>query len=103
MHPMSRVLSILSLFGLLLAISAAASAANETHTGKVKSATAKQIVVTHGDQDHTFQIDASTKITLRGTEAKATDLKANDSVTVTAKKSKEGNMTATKIEATRAS
>ena len=102
MTAVSKMLSVLSVLGLVLALSAAVSAADETHMGKVKSANAQQLVVTHENQDHTFKIDASTKITLDGKDAKATDLKAGDAVTVTAKQSEGGGFLASKIAATRA-
>lgn len=101
MQAMSRALCGLTMIGMLLAAAAAVSAADEPHKGKVKSASAEKLVLTHGDQDHTFKIDETTKITLDGKEAKATDLKAGDSATVTAKQAEGGGMLATKIEATR--
>jgi Cu/Ag efflux protein CusF len=85
----------------MLAVSAAALAADETHSGKVKTASADQIVVSHENQDHTFQVDSATMITLDGKEAKATDLKAGDKVTVTAKQAEGGGLLATKVVATR--
>ena len=102
MTATTRVLSVLAILGLMLALAGSVSAADEPHKGKVKSASAEKLVLSHGDQDHAFQIDASTKITLNGKEAKATDLKAGDSATVTAKQAKGGEMLATKIEVTRA-
>jgi hypothetical protein len=94
------MLSVLTVLGMLLAISTA-YAADEPQSGKVKSASADSLVVTVGTTDHTFKIDADTKVTLDGKEAKATDLKAGDMVKVTSKAGEGANKIATKIEATR--
>jgi hypothetical protein len=102
MYAISRVLSVLAVLGILLASAAAVSAADETQTGKVKSASATQLVLTVQDKDHTFKIDQMTKITLDGKEAKAADLKAGQSCTVTGKQSEGGGFLATRITATSA-
>lgn len=101
MNARIRMLSVLTVLGMLLAISTAARAADEPQSGKVKSASADSLVVTVGTADHTFKIDSSTKVTLDGKEAKATDLKAGDMVKVTSKAGEGANKIATKIEATR--
>src|SRR5262245_2861935 len=102
MNAISRALTVLAVLGIVLALSAPVSAADETHTGKVKSASATQLVLTVQDKDHTFKIDDMTKITLDGKESKAADLKAGQSCTVTAKQSEGGGFLATRISATSA-
>lgn len=101
MNVFVRSVAALSVLGLLLAVSTAARAADETQSGKVKSISAEKLVVTVADKDHTFKIDSKTKITLNGKESKATDLKAGDEVKVTSKQAEGGGQLATKIEATR--
>lgn len=96
-----QLLSVLTVLGMLLAAASAATAADEPQSGKVKSASADKIVVTVGTSDQTFTVDAGTKVTLDGKEAKATDLKAGDMVKITSKAGEGANKIATKVEATR--
>jgi hypothetical protein len=102
MKNFARVLSAAAVFGLMLAVAASSRAADQNYEGKVKSANATQVVVTVAEKDSTFKIAATTKITLDGKEAKATDLKAGDKVKVAAKQTEGGGMEATTITATRA-
>jgi hypothetical protein len=80
MKSFARLLSAAAVFGLMLAVVASSRAADQNYDGKIKSASATQIVVTVADKDHTFKVDATSKITLDGKEAKAADLKAGDKV-----------------------
>ena len=102
MKNFARLLSAVAVFGLMLAVAASSRAADQNYDGKIKSASATQVVVTVADKDHTFKVDATSKITLDGKEAKAADLKAGDKVKVTATQQEGGGMLATKIDATRA-
>ena len=70
-----------------------------TVSGKVTNGQGSVLTVTDAQNvEHKITVTADTKLTKGGKEAKPTDLKINDSVTVQAKKSSDGTLTAISID-----
>jgi ABC-type Fe3+-hydroxamate transport system substrate-binding protein len=88
----------LGLLVVALVLGLASVALADNAKGKVKNAEATKVVVTDADgKDVTFTADEKTKVTIGGKEAKITDLKAGDEVSVTYTKVGE-KMTASAID-----
>ncbi|HQX48673.1 MAG TPA: hypothetical protein PLY87_09125 [Planctomycetaceae bacterium] len=69
-----------------------------THDGTVVSCTSSKLMMKDANgKEHTHSITADTKITCDGKDCKASDLKANEKIRVTTKKTNKG--VATEIEA----
>jgi nitrous oxidase accessory protein NosD len=83
-------------FALLFALPAVATA--DDFNGKVSTAAEGKLVVLVGEDQHTFMVNDKTKITLDGKEAKFEDIKAGQTVKVTATKEGE-KWTASAIDA----
>ena len=92
-----------SLFFLAVALSwwlGARAQAADSHQGKVVKTNAGELVMTDkdGKNQHTMQVPAGAIVTRDGKEAKLTDLKAGDTITVTTD-TEEGKSGVTKVEA----
>jgi Cu/Ag efflux protein CusF len=92
-----------SLFFVAVALSWVMSVpaqAADSHEGKVVKTTAGKLVMTdmEGKQEHSMKVPASATVTRDGEEAKLSDLKAGDTITVTTE-TKKGKPKVTKVEA----
>jgi RNase P/RNase MRP subunit p29 len=72
----------LAILALTLLIAAPAQAAIEI-VGKVVSTENNKLTVTDGSSEHTLDVTKDTTITIKGTEGKLSDLKADQEVKVT--------------------
>jgi Cu/Ag efflux protein CusF len=74
--------------------------AADSHQGKVVETSAGQLVMTDqdGKNQHPMEVPASATVSRNGKEAKLTDLKAGDTITVTTD-TKDGKSMVTKVEA----
>ena|SRR5258706_387511 len=74
--------------------------AADSHQGKVVETSAGKLVMTDmdGKNQHPMEVPASATVSRNGKEAKLTDLKAGDTITVTTD-TKDGKSMVTKVEA----
>lgn len=71
---------------------------SKTISGTVSSVSDSALTVVDSDQsEHTFVVSGATKVTKAGQEATLADVKANDTVTVEAKKGADDKWTAVSI------
>ena len=94
---------VASLFFVAVALSWVMSAhaqAADSHQGKVVETSAGKLVMTDmdGKKEHPMEVPTSATVTRDGKEAKLTDLKAGDTITVTTD-TKDGKAMVTKVEA----
>jgi Cu/Ag efflux protein CusF len=94
---------VVSLFFVAVALSWVMSApaqAADSHQGKIVETSAGKLVMTDmdGKKEHPMEVPASAAVTRDGKEAKLTDLKAGDTITVTTD-TKDGKAMVTKVEA----
>jgi Cu/Ag efflux protein CusF len=92
-----------SLFFAAVALSWVMSAptlAADSHEGKVVKTSASKLVMTdmEGKKQHPMKVPASATVTRDGADAKLSDLKAGDTITVTTD-TKKGKAVVTKVEA----
>jgi Cu/Ag efflux protein CusF len=92
-----------SLFFVAVALSWVMSApapAADSHEGKVVKTSAGKLVMTdmEGKKQHPMKVPASATVTRDGADAKLSDLKAGDTITVTTD-TKDGKSRVTKVEA----
>src|SRR3954464_10417083 len=98
---MFRVLAlVLAVLAVCLFTSVPVVAADDTHTGKVVSATGNKLVMTDkdGKNEHTHTVADTANITCDGKECKLADLKPGTPIRVTISKEGDKKM-ATRIEA----
>jgi hypothetical protein len=95
-----RRLALLFLAAALSWCLGARAHAADSHQGKVVKTSAGELVMTdaEGKNQHTMQVPAGATVTRDGKEAKLTDLKAGDTITVTTDTT-EGKAMVTKVEA----
>jgi Cu/Ag efflux protein CusF len=94
---------VMSLFFVAVALSGVMSAptqAADSHQGKIVETSAGKLVMTdmEGKKPHPMEVPANATITRDGKDAKLSDLKAGDTITVTTD-TKEGKAVVTKVEA----
>jgi len=83
----SITIGVIAVAGWLVASANAKEPVDGTHTGIVVSTTADELRMSDedGKNQHTHSITADTKVTLDGKDAKITDLKVGQKVSVTIK------------------
>jgi hypothetical protein len=94
---------VVSLFFVAVALSwfmSAPAQAEDSHQGKVVETSDGKLVMTDmdGKKQHPMEVPTSATVTRDGKEAKLTDLKADDTITVTTD-TKDGKSMVTKVEA----